>query len=42
MLSFQEVGAFTHAFRRWTGQTPMEMRERRGRLLNPLPPHGSR
>ena len=26
LLGFQEAGAFTHAFRRWTGQTPSEMR----------------
>jgi len=26
LLGFQEAGAFTHAFRRWTGRTPSEMR----------------
>ncbi|MER2267944.1 AraC family transcriptional regulator ligand-binding domain-containing protein [Methylobacterium oxalidis] len=26
LLGFQEVGAFTHAFRRWTGQTPSAAR----------------
>ncbi len=26
MLGFQEVSAFTHAFRRWTGITPTQMR----------------
>ena len=26
LLGFQEVGAFTHAFKRWTGKTPTEMR----------------
>ena len=26
LLGYQEVGAFTHAFKRWTGKTPSEMR----------------
>jgi len=26
LLGYQEVSAFTHAFKRWTGQTPREMR----------------
>jgi len=26
LLGFQEASAFTHAFRRWTGRTPSEMR----------------
>ena len=26
LLGFQEVGAFTHAFKRWTGKTPTQMR----------------
>jgi len=26
LLGFQEVSAFTHAFKRWTGKTPSEMR----------------
>jgi AraC-like DNA-binding protein len=26
LLGYQEVSAFTHAFRRWTGMTPREMR----------------
>jgi AraC-like DNA-binding protein len=28
MLGFTEVSAFTHAFRRWTGMTPTQMRAR--------------
>lgn len=32
LLGFQEVSAFTHAFRRWTGRTPTQLRaERLGR-----------
>jgi AraC-like DNA-binding protein len=26
LLGFHEVSAFTHAFKRWTGKTPREMR----------------
>ena len=28
LLGYQEVSAFTHAFRRWTGKTPREARVR--------------
>jgi AraC-like DNA-binding protein len=35
LLGFQEVSAFTHAFKRWTGETP---REARSRIVNdPVP-----
>jgi AraC-like DNA-binding protein len=26
LLGFHEMSAFTHAFRRWTGKTPSQMR----------------
>ena len=26
LLGFNEVGAFTHTFKRWTGKTPSQMR----------------
>jgi len=26
LLGYQEASAFTHAFKRWTGKTPREMR----------------
>jgi len=26
LLGYQEVSAFTHAFKRWTGRTPTGMR----------------
>lgn len=29
LLGFQEVSAFTHAFKRWTGKTPRQMRTER-------------
>jgi AraC-like DNA-binding protein len=28
LLGYQEVGGFSHAFKRWTGKTPREMRAR--------------
>ena len=39
LLGFQEAGAFTHAVRRWTGQTPSEIRrsELRPDRLAPRP-----
>ena len=30
LLGYQEVSAFTHAFKRWTGRTPREARSRNG------------
>jgi AraC-like DNA-binding protein len=38
LVGFQEVSAFTHAFKRWTGRTPREMRTRRS-LPRDLVPH---
>jgi len=34
LLGYQEVSAFTHAFKRWTGETPREARVHRRRSLN--------
>jgi AraC-like DNA-binding protein len=31
LLGYQEVSAFTHAFKRWTGKTPKQARTRMGR-----------
>ena len=31
LLGYQEVSAFTHAFKRWTGRTPREFRGEKGR-----------
>jgi AraC-like DNA-binding protein len=28
LLGYQEISAFTHAFKRWTGMTPSEARAR--------------
>jgi AraC-like DNA-binding protein len=30
LLGYQEISAFTHAFRRWTGKTPTQARTKRG------------
>ena len=30
LVGYQEVSAFTHAFKRWTGRTPTEMRAQEG------------
>jgi len=37
LLGYQEVGAFSHAFRRWTGKAPREIARRARRSL-PLGP----
>ena len=41
LLGYREVSAFTHAFKRWTGKTPREMRAGaspgRGRTTPPTP-----
>lgn len=34
LLGYQEVGAFTNAFKRWTGKTPREARAQRETALN--------
>jgi AraC-like DNA-binding protein len=34
LLGYREVSAFTHAFRRWTGKTPRQVR------IQQAPPHG--
>jgi AraC-like DNA-binding protein len=34
LLGYQEVGAFTNAFKRWTGKTPREARARKETTLN--------
>jgi AraC-like DNA-binding protein len=35
LLGYQEVSAFTHAFKRWTGKTPREVHARRRRSGTP-------
>jgi AraC-like DNA-binding protein len=30
LVGYQEVSAFTHAFKRWTGRTPTEIRAQEG------------
>jgi AraC-like DNA-binding protein len=32
LLGFQDVSAFTHTFKRWTGKTPSEMRTTEHRI----------
>jgi AraC-like DNA-binding protein len=29
LLGYQEIGAFSRAFKRWSGETPREMRAKR-------------
>jgi AraC-like DNA-binding protein len=36
LLGFQEVSAFTHAFKRWTGKTPSETRAQRAAVHTPM------
>jgi AraC-like DNA-binding protein len=36
LLGYQEVSAFTHAFKRWTGKTPRETRARQTPRANPV------
>ena len=38
LVGYQEVSAFTHAFKRWTGMTPRQMRSRPRRPGEPLHP----
>ncbi len=35
LLGYQEVGAFSHAFRRWTGKSPREVARRERTFLAP-------
>jgi len=36
LLGYQEVSAFTHAFKRWTGKTPREARAQQTPRLGPV------
>jgi AraC-like DNA-binding protein len=38
LLGYQEVSAFTHAFKRWTGKTPREARSRGPAVTQGAPP----
>jgi AraC-like DNA-binding protein len=38
LLGYQEVSAFTHAFKRWTGKTPREARARQMLRSNSVDP----
>jgi AraC-like DNA-binding protein len=38
LLGYREVSAFTHAFKRWTGETPRQARARGETLIPPMNP----
>jgi AraC-like DNA-binding protein len=40
LLGYQEVSAFTHAFKRWTGKTPKQARIGRGSSATGAGQHG--
>jgi AraC-like DNA-binding protein len=40
LLGYQEVSAFTHAFKRWTGKTPKQARMKRRSLVTGAGRHG--
>jgi AraC-like DNA-binding protein len=40
LLGYQEVSAFTHAFKRWTGKTPKQVRMKRRSLVTGAARHG--
>ncbi len=42
LLGYQEVSAFTHAFKRWTGMTPREAHARQAPRSNPARTHDVR